>query len=399
MIQTNYLYRAPLLNDKQHVLGYKLDWQKKGENPRPSAGADMRQLLTLGVGHAGGFKFGKFFLEAGPEALPAEILQCLSPENTVLRLRLADLLNKGNLPLVMSMNAQGFGLMLCDVDHALLESNDGLLSLMTHIEMDLDHPDLNEVVSFAKLAEPPLCVVVKKVRNWQEFDACAALGLSGFFGNLCAVPRTLCPSAELNAATVMVVQLMQMLHANADIRDLEQVLKRDATLSYKLFRYINSASFGLEIEIESLRHAVTMLGYMPLYRWLALLLVTSNTAGSSPALMQAAIVRGRFVELIGQKMLSKIHAENLFVVGLFSLLDQLLDVSMDQVLRQISLPAVIAQALRSREGIYGPFLALAQACEDENGFASDVAEALFITPAQVNQAHLSALAWAQNLEV
>ncbi|MEO5661410.1 MAG: histidine kinase, partial [Polaromonas sp.] len=153
------------------------------------------------------------------------------------------------------------------------------------------------------------------------------------------------------------------------------------------------------VEVESLRHAVTMLGYSPLYRWLSLLLTTTNTAGFSPALLQAAIVRGRFIELLGQKLLGKNEAANLFVVGLFSLLDQLLGVSPEQVLLQISLPATIAQALLSREGVYGPFLALAEACEQEHGGASDCADALFMTAAQVNQAHLSALVWAQNLQI
>jgi EAL and modified HD-GYP domain-containing signal transduction protein len=327
------------------------------------------------------------------------MMQSLSPQNTVLMLNQSDLLEADNLSLIMSMNTQGFGLMLCDVDHELLASNDGLLCLMTHVEMAFDHPDLAEVVRFAKLAEPPLSVVVKNLSDWGEFDACAARGLSGFFGNLCIAPHKALASVELNPQTALIVQLMQMLHQNADIRDLETVLKRDATISYKLFRYINSASFGIEIEIQSLRHAVTMLGYRPLYRWLSLLLVMSNTEGFSPALLQAAIVRGRFIELLGRKLFSKNDAENLFVVGLFSLLDKLLGVPMEEVVRQISLPEVIAQALLSNEGVYGPFLALALACEDENGRASDFADPLFMTAAQVNEAHLSALAWNKNFEM
>jgi c-di-GMP-related signal transduction protein len=399
MNSTNYLHRAPLLDSRQHVLGYKLAWQNRENGSALSTGANLRQLLTLVAERPRKTESDRFFLDTGPAVLPAEILQGLSPKNTVLMLSPADLLNAGNLSLVMSLHTQGFGLALCDVDHALLESSDGLLSLMTHVELGIDQPDLTEIADFAKLAEPPLSVAVKKVLDWREFDACAARGLSAFFGNLCLVPRKASSSAELGPQAVLILQLMQMVQDNADVRDLEKVLKRDAMLSYKLFRYINSASFGIEVEIESLRHAVTMLGYAPLYRWLSLLLAMTKTAGFSPALLQAAIVRGRFIELLGQKLLSRSEAENLFVVGLFSLLDQLLGVPIQQVLRQISLPAAIAQALLSREGVYGPFLALAEACELENGGASDFADALFMTAAQVNQAHLSALVWAQNLEI
>lgn len=299
-------------------MGYKLGWQNSEKSSDLSTGANLRQLLTLVAERPGKTQSDRFFLDTGPAVLPAEILQSLSPKNTVLMLNQADLVNASNLSLVMSLHAQGFGLALCDVDHALLESNDGLLSLMTHVELGIDHPDLTGIANFARLAEPPLSVVVKKVSDWQEFDACAALGLMSFFGNLCSSPRKLGQSAELGPQTVLILQLMQMVQDNADIRDLEKVLKRDATLSYKLFRYINSASFGIEVEIESLRHAVTMLGYSPLYRWLSLLLAMTNTASFSPALLQAAIVRGRFIELLGQRLLSRSEAESLFVVGLFS---------------------------------------------------------------------------------
>lgn len=399
MNQTNYLQRAPLLDSRQHVLGYKLAWQNKEKNSGLSTGANLRQLLNPLATPPAKTESSLFFLDMGPAALPAEIRQALTPKNTVLMLNQADLVSADNISLIMSLQVLGFGLTLCDVDLALLESNDGLLSLMKYVEVGIDHPDLKKIANLAKLADPALTVVVRKILDWREFETCAALGLSGFFGNLCTMPRKSSPSGGLGPQTVLILQLMQMVQENADVRELEKVLKRDATILYNLLHYINSASFGIEVEIESLHHAVTMLGYSPLYRWLSLLLAKTSTTGFSPALLQAAIVRGRFMELLGQKLLSKSEAENLFVVGLFSLLDQLLGIPMEQVLRQISLSGAIAQALVAREGIYGPFLALAEACELENGCASDLADALFLSAAHVNQSHLSALVWAQNLKI
>ena len=131
----------------------------------------------------------------------------------------------------------------------------------------------------------------------------------------------------------------------------------------------------------------------------AFLLVNKGQAEVSAALLQAAIVRGRFVELLGQKMLSRQEAGYLFVVGLFSLLEPLLCIPIKQVLEQVSLPQAMVQALLYGEGIYGPFLALAQACESQDGDASGIAESLFMTSAHVNQAHLEALVWAEKLDV
>jgi len=142
-----------------------------------------------------------------------------------------------------------------------------------------------------------------------------------------------------------------------------------------------------------------MLGYSPLYRWLALLLATATTSGYSPVLMQTAVIRGRFAELLGSTFLPRNEAENLFVAGMFSLLDKLLGVPMEDVLEKIQLSESVTQALLSREGIYGPFLALAEACELNRADLESMSTSLCIGARQVNQAQMSALAWAQMLKL
>lgn len=399
MPENKYLVRVPLLDPKQQVMGYKLAWQKNGKSSGMSSEADWHQLLAVVAERVSDSKSGLLFLDARPAVLSGETLQGISPRNTVLMLNRGDLVNASDVTSALSLHERGFGLALCDADLVFLESNEALLPLITYVEVCVGHPDLAAISKFTKHRQPPFSVVVDQFPGWREFDACACLGLNGFFGNLCVTPRKLSPSVELSPQTVLILQLMQMVQENAGVRHLEKILKRDATLSYKLFRYINSPGFGIEVEIQSLRHAVTMLGYKPLFRWLSLLLAMTSATGFSPALLQAAIVRGRFVELLGQGLLSRSEAENLFVVGMFSLLDQLLGIPIQEVLSQILLPEAVAQALLSREDVYGPFLALAEACEQEDGCASDFSDTLFMTATRVNQAHLSALAWAQNLNL
>ena len=393
----NYLSRTPLIDATQRVRGYRLSWQNARASHAPAE--QTRQLLALTAQFPPQAGSSLFFIEIQAAALSADSLRHLNPATTVLMFDQAELACAEGIELAMSLNAQGFGLALCHPDVTLFDSNDGLLSLMTHVTADLAHPDLARIASLAALAEPALELMVSQVSDWNGFDACAALGLAGFFGNMCASPRSLPRIAEMGSQTVLILQLMKMVQEHADIRELEKVLQRDAMLSYQLLRYTNSAGFGLRIEIESLRHAITMLGYLPLYRWLALLLATTSTAGSSRALLQTAIVRGRFVELLGMGLLPASEAGNLFVVGLFSLLDQLLGIPMEQLMRQVSLSDAIVQALLHRGDIYGPLLALAEACEGESSCASALADALFMTPSQVNKAHGSAMVWAQNLNV
>ncbi len=395
MSDDKYLVRSPLLDAQQRVLGYKLGWQKTAGL---AGGADLPQLAAL-VARCGTDALGTLFLEAGSLALPEETVQALPPRSAVLMLGREALLDPGYLSWAEPLREKGFGLALRGADLAFLQTHEALLSTLTHLEVRGGHPDLAAMNQFAMDRRTVLSVMVDQYSSWQEFDACTASGMHGFFGALCRTTRSSSASGVLGPQAALILQLMQMVQANADARHLEKLLKRDAVLSYKLFRYINSASFGIEVEIQSLRHAVAMLGYTPLFRWLSLLLAMTNTVNFSPALLQAAIVRGRLTELLGQGLLSRAESDDLFVVGMFSLLGQMLGVPITQVLNQIVLPDAIVQALLSREGKYGPFMLLAEACEQEDGCAADFADALFITATRVNDAHLSALAWAQSIKL
>jgi EAL and modified HD-GYP domain-containing signal transduction protein len=233
--------------------------------------------------------------------------------------------------------------------------------------------------------------------GWSDFDAVAARRVPMFVPGSCARPPVTHPGRALQPEALLIVRVMQMIQRNEDVRDIEAALKHDAALSYRLLRHINSPAIGAGIEIHSLRHAVSMLGYSPLFRWLSLLLATSNTKSSPPFLMKKAIMRGRFVELLGQALLAASDADNLFVAGMFSMIDQLLGVPMDEVLGRIQLTEGVQKAILSRGGIYGPFLALAESCEAGAAEAARLSDELFMAASQVNAAHLSAMVWAQEV--
>jgi EAL and modified HD-GYP domain-containing signal transduction protein len=113
--------------------------------------------------------------------------------------------------------------------------------------------------------------------------------------------------------------------------------------------------------------------------------------------METAVVRARLCELLGQSALPRSEGEYLFVAGMFSLLDRLLGLPMQEVLDTIQLPEQVVRALVAREGTYGPYLALAEACELNSDLVASLAAGLELSPLEVNKAHLSALAWAQNV--
>lgn len=399
-----FIVREPLVNSQERVLGYELAWQHTTVSGCKPTDHELVALARFVADQVSDGESGTLlgdqviFIEATPALLTHEAVCALPPKCTVIALRGADLGGPDAIAMIRAMRAQGYGISLRDVNIATLDKS--LLPFITHIEIPIGAADFaTQLQQFRALNQLSVHMVARNVESWQAYDICSQLGLYAFVGKLHLMPRPGSRSKDMNPAQTMILQLMDMVRRNADIKQLEGVLKRDAALSYKLLRYINSAGFGLGCEIQSLKHAVTMLGYSPLYRWLALLLATATSTGYSPVLMQTAVIRGRFSELLGSTFLPKNESENLFVAGMFSLLDKLLGVPMEDVLEKIQLSESVTQALLSREGIYGPFLALAEACELNSPNVESMATSLCISAKQVNQAQMSALAWAQTLKL
>ena len=136
-----------------------------------------------------------------------------------------------------------------------------------------------------------------------------------------------------------------------------------------------------------------------LHKWLSLLLVTASKDPTAPAVMQAAIVRGRFMEIIGAGFFDKSELDNLFIAGAFSLLDVLLGTSMEAILEEMHLPEGVTDALLQKDCVYKPFLDLAVASEsDSDTSLAAISASLQLETSQVNQAQMQALSFADNLQ-
>jgi EAL and modified HD-GYP domain-containing signal transduction protein len=205
--------------------------------------------------------------------------------------------------------------------------------------------------------------------------------------------------AEVSADLAVIVDLMGQVDKEAPLEKMEATLKRDASLSFKLLRYLNSAAFGLPVEVSSFRHAMMLLGYPRLKRWLALLLTTASKDNAMRPVMWAALRRGLLLEELGKQMADSDAKDEMFICGLFSLLDHLLKTPFAQLLQAIPMPERVRQALVDGDGPYAPYLQLVRAIEAESVFDfRDACETLMIGPSEVNHALLQALAKGAQLD-
>lgn len=257
---------------------------------------------------------------------------------------------------------------------------------------------LADATSHPQVRNTPGVTVATGLADLAAFDAATDQGYDGAAGWFFLHGRRV--ASKMNPGHAQIVRVLNLVRRSAEVKEIEAALKQDVTLSYKLLRYINSAGFGLSCEISSFRHAVTILGYDKLNKWLSLLLVTASRDAAAAALMQTAIARGRLMETLGQDFFDKAALDNLFITGAFSLLDVLLGVGIDAVLEEMHLPEAITDALQRHEGLYAPLLDLAVACEE----ASDAdllqkAGLLGISAGKLNHAQVEALAFADSIQL
>jgi EAL and modified HD-GYP domain-containing signal transduction protein len=197
----------------------------------------------------------------------------------------------------------------------------------------------------------------------------------------------------------VIVELMNRVDRQESIDRLEAVLKNDPTLAFRLVRYINSAAFGLRVEISSFRHAIMMLGYQKLKRWLALLLASASTDVNMKPVMFAAVRRGLFMEELVRSSGDEQMGSEMFICGVFSLLDCMMGQPFEQLLKSIPVPQHVFDALVHGSGRYRPYMELVRAVEQESLFdIRNAAESLMLSATEINRALLGALIAARQLD-
>jgi c-di-GMP phosphodiesterase len=204
----------------------------------------------------------------------------------------------------------------------------------------------------------------------------------------------------ITPALARVMNVLNLVSADADIEAIELEMRKDPALSLRLFQYIHSAGLALSTPIRSYRQAVMVIGYKPLYRWLSLLLLSAEREPRKLKLASSAAVRGRFMENVGREQLQRAKADDLFVTGMFSLVHEIFDQRLPFLLETIQLPDDIQEALLSRGGVYGPLLQLAEAMEQGN--QTDITRLvgeLLLDPEATTAAHEAAIEWTKHLGI
>ena len=208
------------------------------------------------------------------------------------------------------------------------------------------------------------------------------------------------PAQRQGGASAMqvVLELIDQIDRGATAERMEQTLRRDPSVAFRLLRYINTPAFGLRAEVASFSHAMAMLGQRRLKRWLVLLLATVGDDADTKPLMHAAVRRGLLMEELARPSGDEDRIGEMFFCGVFSLLDRAFGQPFEELLRRVPVTERVVQALAGRCGHYHGWLQLMRAAESESlADLRNACEALRLDIADVNRALLRALAAAAEL--
>ncbi len=403
---TRFLGRRPVLDRQGEVIGYEIRCTKSAALTDQSKTvltqmADEMLLASIEALDTQKLRGGKqLFITLHPSSLSTAFLERIDGKGITLIFTPPPGEVSALISRCQELHARGYRFALEELQYR--EDLDELLALADTIRLN---PAPFDAVQLGALAvqiksRGDFQLLADPVESEELFKVCHKLGFSFFQGYFFMQPLP-ASSKAVDGQRLHVMQLLNQTLNHAEISELEKGFKRDPVLSYKLLRFINSPANRLMQPVRSIAHALVVLGYDQLYRWLTLLLFASGQADHRTlALMNNALVRARLTELLGAKKLKPQEQEGLFITGIFSLLDALLNMSMANALASLKLPDAIAAALLKREGLYAPFLELAIACEQaEEQVVSTYAASLGITAEEINIAHVQSLVWAEEVDL
>lgn len=243
---------------------------------------------------------------------------------------------------------------------------------------------------------PGVGLIVDNVSRWAEFRYCIAHGARYCLGPFTREADEAQQDQEIGQSRLVLIDMLNQLRKEADLQDVAEVAKRDPGVVVKIIGMANSPMAGLNQPVTSVDQAILMLGRNQLYRWLAIgMFRAGNASPRDEVLLELALARGRFLEVLGQDKHSKLECDEFFLLGLLSLLDSLLGVPMAKVVDKINLSPALKDVLLTSGGPLGRYLLLAIAVE--KGHADNVvrlAETLAYPLEAVEAASAEAIGWA-----
>jgi EAL and modified HD-GYP domain-containing signal transduction protein len=317
------------------------------------------------------------------QSLVVEVLEDVDPDDRIL---------------AACRNLKAAGYTIALDDFAGSEKQQALFPIADVIKVDLPQLCPDEFCSLPKrMARPGLVFLAEKVETMEEFELAARAGYTYFQGYFFAKPNLVAGVKPVGLKLNHLQILEQIQRPSIDLVGLETMIKRDMPLVYKILRYINSAGVGLRHPVRSVRQALLMLGEEGIRKYVSLMVLADLRPDKPAELVRMSAVRGSFCEVVAKASVWADRAHELFLMGLFSLIDAVMDRPLAEILKELPLPDDVVHALEGKNTPLRALYDLMIACEHADWDTIDrCAEQLGVSSAQVAATYRASLEWAQS---
>jgi c-di-GMP-related signal transduction protein len=394
-----FVARQPILDAGGQVFGYELLYRAAAADSSCHEELDVAAarvlndaVLTLGLETLTGGK--RAFMNVTRHVLLGDFATLLPPSAVVLEVLETVVIDDAAIDAVKRLRRLGYVIALDDF--TLNDNAPALLPYATYVKVDVLATTPQERREIKAALPPGITLLAEKVESATILDELRAASFVLFQGHYFCRPRTFAAGA-LSARHLAYSRLLAALcRPDATVASVEEVIKGEASLAFRVLRCINSATFGIRREIRSIREALVLLGLGQVRKWALVWGLAGLNLGATPELVTVAILRARCCELVAQTRVSSEEAAEYFLLGLCSVLDALLDRPMEEMIEGLPLSATVRGALLGEQNAARLVLDTVTAYErgswDE---AITLAHRAGIQPDRLPAAYADALRWAR----
>jgi EAL and modified HD-GYP domain-containing signal transduction protein len=392
-----FVGRQPIFDRARKVFGYELLFRNGIEDyfnadPELAARSTLDSSLLIGLNTL--CHHTRAFVNCTRDILLRDLVTLLPPHQTVVEI--LETVEPEDRVVAACKKLKEAGYLIALDDFAPNDPRIPLCGLADIIKVDLRATRPEEHAGMLRRFGSAKCkMLAEKLETPQEYSQTRNLGFVYFQGYFFCKPE-LVVGREVPASQLRLLRLLELIsRPELDLRELEKALKQEASICYRLLRYLNSPVFGFSLEIKSVRHAMAILGERELRRWIRLVVTVGAAEQRCSELILMALTRARFCELLSEPLKSN---HDLFLMGLLSIMDVILEIEMGRLLEQVPVDHAIKSALLGQESSLRPLYRLMLAQElGEWASATEFARQLGLTDEQVADTWWLALTWAQEV--
>jgi EAL and modified HD-GYP domain-containing signal transduction protein len=410
-----FICRETVVDRTQKVVGYEYllrnnALQREQFSDPVQQHMDEQALLTrlVSMDLARLLEYRYTFITLSAQVILRPVVERLPAEVCVLLIRadsFGNLVDPNLIARIAHLRRLGYGFGLVVNDRSI-RFVDQLHHLVHYVVVDLGAPNPSILLKGALRGMrrwPETQLLIRDIADVETFNLCSKalvehIGIHLFQGTF-LTQRLPWRSDHVDAGKARIVALLNGIKQQHDTPILVEGMRHDPLLLSRLLRYANSAATNPLSKVNSAERALAVMGRESLYRLLTVLLFCSgDISDRDMAIMDTALIRARFAETLGAEHLSREDCDNLFLVGMFSLLDVLLRVPAEEALPPLELVPEVMEALLGRSGRFACYLDLVIACEhgDQERVALCAAQC-DVSEGTVNGCHMEAILWAQEL--